>query len=389
MSYPKLGSVLRGSAALVLALFAGLASATERSTLNLPKGVTDLSHEVYDLHMLIFWVCVAIAVVVFGVMIWSIIHHRKSKGAKPADFHDSVAVEIAWTVVPFLILIAMAIPSARTLIKMEDFRKSDLTIKVTGYQWKWHYDYIDDGVAFYSTLDAASNAARQKGSGIDPATVPNYLLEVDRPLVVPVGKKVRLLLTANDVIHSWWVPDLGGKKDAIPGYIQEFWFNANEPGTYRGQCAELCGRDHGFMPVVVIVKTEADYAAWLAEQKGGATAAADTAAADAAREWTREELMARGAEVYATTCVACHGAEGQGNPAMNVPGLKGGAITTGPLDGHVDIVLNGSKKNPMMAPFGAQLSDADIAALVTFERNSFGNAKGDLVQPAAVAAARK
>jgi cytochrome c oxidase subunit 2 len=335
--------------------------------------------------MLIFWVCVAIAVVVFGAMIWSIVHHRKSKGAKPADFHDSVAVEIAWTVVPFLILVAMAIPSARTLLKMEDFRKSDLTIKVTGYQWKWHYDYIDDGVAFYSTLDAASNAARQKGSGIDPATVPNYLLEVDRPLVVPVGKKVRLLLTANDVIHAWWVPALGGKKDAIPGYVQEFWFQVDEdkPGLYRGQCAELCGRDHGFMPIVVQALAPAEYDAWLAARKP-AVAAASTEP----KVFTKDELMAAGEKAYGAYCGACHGANGEGNAAMNVKALKGSPIAKGPLDAHLAMVLKGSTVNPMMASW-KQLSDDELAAIITYERNAWGNATGDVVQPADVAAARK
>lgn len=235
--------------------------------LNMPVGVTDLSKKIYDLHMLIFWVCVAIAVLVFGAMIYSIVKFRKSQGAvADTKLTHSTRVEVIWTVIPVVILVAMAVPAAKTLIDIEDTRNSELTIKVTGYQWKWHYDYIDHGVSFFSTLARSSDAARQLGSGVDPNTVPNYLLEVDNPLVVPEGTKVRLLLTANDVIHAWWVPDFGMKKDAIPGFVNEMWFNvdAGKTGTYRGQCTELCGRDHGFMPVVVEVKTKEDYAAWIA-----------------------------------------------------------------------------------------------------------------------------
>jgi cytochrome c oxidase subunit II len=232
--------------------------------LNMPRGVTAISNEVYELHMLIFGICVAIAVVVFGAMIWSIIYHRKSRGVEPAKFSHSTKVEIVWTVIPIIILVAMAVPAAGTLIRMEDTRGSDMTVKVTGYQWMWHYEYLDEQISFFSRLSDDSNRARQLRSGVDVRGVDNYLLDVDRPLVVPVGAKVRLLLTANDVIHSWWVPDFGGKKDAIPGFINEFWFQAEVPGTYRGQCAELCGRDHGFMPVVVEVLPAEEYTAWLA-----------------------------------------------------------------------------------------------------------------------------
>ncbi|NGP52370.1 cytochrome c oxidase subunit II, partial [Thioalkalivibrio sp. XN8] len=262
-----------------IAAGAGLALAVQASAwadwaLNMPRGVSDISNEVYELHMLIFGVCVVIAVVVFGAMIWSIFHHRKSRGVEPAKFSHSTKVEIVWTVIPIAILVAMAVPAADTLIRMEDTRNSDLSVKVTGYQWKWHYEYLDEGVAFFSNLSEESNRARQLGSGIDVSTVENYLLDVDRPLVVPVGAKVRLLLTSNDVIHSWWVPYFGGKKDAIPGFVNEFWFQADVPGTYRGQCAELCGRDHAFMPVVVEVLPEAEYQAWLADQSPRATPAA-------------------------------------------------------------------------------------------------------------------
>jgi cytochrome c oxidase subunit 2 len=243
------------------------------SDLNLRVGVTELSREIYGLHMLILWICVAIAAAVFGVMIYSIATFRKSKGAVAATFDHNTKAEIVWTVIPVLILVGMAVPAARTLVKIEDTRGSELTVKVTGYQWKWQYEYVDHGVSFFSTLARSSDEARQLDSGIKPQSVENYLLEVDRPLVVPQGRKVRVLITANDVIHAWWVPDFGMKKDAIPGYINEMWFNAEKPGTYRGQCAELCGRDHGFMPVVVKVLPQDEFDAWLEAEKASRQAA--------------------------------------------------------------------------------------------------------------------
>jgi cytochrome c oxidase subunit 2 len=256
-------------------------------TLNLREGVTELSREIYGLHMLILWVCVAIAVAVFSVMIYSIATFRKSKGAVPASFDHNTKAEVIWTVIPVVILVAMAVPAARTLVKIDDTRGSDMTVKVTGYQWKWRYEYVDEGVSFYSTLSQASNEARQLDSGVDVHAVEHYLLDVDNPLVVPVNKKVRVLVTAADVIHNWWVPDFGMKKDAIPGYINELWFRADKVGTYRGQCAELCGRDHGFMPVVVRVVEQAEYDTWLAGQKAArqaaATATPTTAALSAPR----------------------------------------------------------------------------------------------------------
>jgi len=235
--------------------------------LNMPIGVTELSREIHGLHMLIFWICVLIALVVFGMMIYSIVKFRHSQGAIAANFDHSTKAEIVWTIIPIAILVGMAVPAAETLIKIEDTRGSDLSIKVTGYQWKWHYDYLDKNVAFFSTLSDESNRARQLNSGIDPNTVENYLLDVDNPLVVPVGAKVRILLTANDVIHAWWVPAFGMKKDAIPGFVNELWFRAETPGVYRGQCAELCGYDHAFMPVVVDVRPQAEYDAWLKAQQ--------------------------------------------------------------------------------------------------------------------------
>lgn len=376
---------------LVSACLAGFAPvALAEWALNMPRGVTDISAEVYDLHMLILWVCVAIAVVVFGAMIYSIFQHRKSKGYVPATFEGSTKVEIVWTSIPFVILIAVAIPSARALINIEDTRAPDMTIKVTGYQWKWQYEYLDEDINFYSTLASDSNRARQLGSGIDPATVENYLLDVDKPMVVPVGKKVRLLLTSNDVIHAFWVPKLGGKKDAIPGFINEMWFRVNEPGTYRGQCAELCGKDHGFMPIVVVALADSDYTAWVAEQGGGSVAAeapaADGAqqavAAETDRDYSFDELMAAGETGYLTHCSACHMVNGAGIPPM-FPAMAGSAMVKGDLAGHIDIVLNG-KPGTAMAAFGGQLNDLEIASILTYERNAWGNATGDVVQPSQI-----
>jgi cytochrome c oxidase subunit II len=267
-------SKLAARAALLFALTGAAHAESGWSLLNLPRGVTDISRKIYDLHMLIFWVCVVIGIVVFGVMIYSIVTFRHAKGAVPdTTMVHNTKVEIIWTIVPVFILIGMAVPSARTLVEIEDLRNTELTIKVTGFQWGWNYDYLDKGVSIYSRLDRRSDEARQLGSGIDPNSVPHYLLNVDNPLVVPVGTKVRVLITASDVIHSWWVKDFGVKKDAIPGFVNEAWFKVDEdkPGIYRGNCAELCGRDHGFMPIVVDVRSKADFAAWLkakaAEQK--------------------------------------------------------------------------------------------------------------------------
>jgi cytochrome c oxidase subunit 2 len=376
-------AMLVNKAKRALTAIAGLAglmattSAVADYALNLTPGVTPISHEAHTLHMLILKVCVGIGIVVFGAMFISIINHRKSKGVKPAQFHESTAVEIVWTIVPFLILVGMAIPATKALVAMEDTSDADLSIKVTGYQWRWGYDYIDDGVSFISTLSTPKEAIYNQLPKDE-----NYLLEVDNPVVVPVNKKVRLLITSNDVIHAWWVPKLGMKKDAIPGFINEMWFKVEEEGTYRGQCAELCGKDHGFMPIVVVAKNEADYRQWVAEQKGAA--AADQEAAQ--RDWTKAELLARGEKVFTSTCAACHQANGQGIPGT-FPALKGGAIATGPKADHLALVMNG-KTGTAMVGFASQLSDTDLAAVVTYERNSWGNDTGDLVQPSEVRAAR-
>jgi cytochrome c oxidase subunit 2 len=265
---------------------AGIGSAHAGLRYNMPEGVSEISRSVYSLHMAMFWVCVAIGALVFGTMIYSIVRFRKSAGAQPANFHENTAIELIWTAIPFAILVIMTIPAAGLLIKMDDTSQSDMTIKITGYQWKWHYDYLDQDVSFFSALAQDSNAARQLGAQIDLKSVDHYLLNVDHPVVVPVGKKIRFLITSNDVIHSWWVSDLAVKKDAIPGFINEFWTRIDVPGIYRGQCAELCGRDHGFMPIVVEAKTPEDYAAWLDAQhaaKAQQTAMVNGAALAAAR----------------------------------------------------------------------------------------------------------
>ncbi len=355
--------------------------------LNMTRGVTSLSRDVYDLHMLIFWICVVIGVIVFGAMFISILLHRKSKGHEAHQFHHSTTAEIIWTVIPVLILIGTAIPATRVLVNMEQTGDSDLTIKVTGYQWKWQYEYVGTGVKFFSSLDAKSNEARQLNSGIDPRTVENYLLEVDERMLVPVNKKLRILTTAADVIHAWWVPALGWKRDSIPGFINESWATVDEPGIYRGQCAELCGKDHGFMPIVLEAVDEVRFNDWLNAKK------AEMAAAVAASGQTYEkaDLMAMGEQVYAKNCVACHQANGGGIPGVFAT-LIGSPITVGAIDGHLDVVLNG-RAGTTMAPFGQQLSDADIAAVITYERNNWGNAAhiaegSDMLQPADVKAAR-
>lgn len=350
---------------------------------NMPVGVTDLSQEIYDLHMLAFWVCVAIGIVVFGAMIYSMVYHRKSQGAEAASFHESTTAEIIWTIIPIVVLIALAIPAAKILVEVEDSSNADMTIKVTGHQWKWEYDYAEEDIHFFSSIDAKSREASVKGSGIDPRTVDNYLLEVDKAVVIPVGKKVRFLFTSNDVIHAWWVPDLAVKKDAIPGFVNDMWAKVNTAGTYRGQCAELCGKDHGFMPIKVIAMEQADYDKWVVEQKAAAVAAA--AAND--KVWDMAALMEQGKKVYGTSCVSCHMADGAGLPGV-FPPIKASPIAKGDVNAHIDVVVNGKAGTAMQA-FGAQLSDADLAAVITYERNAFDNNAGDMVQPADIKAVRK
>ena len=368
------------SSSLWLILFVFSQNVLANSQYNMRKGVTDISNNVYQLHMTIFLICCVIGVIVFAIMFWALIHHRKSKGAVPAQFHESTKVEILWTAIPFVILIVMAIPATKTLIAMEDASKADLTIKITGSQWKWHYEYMGEDVEFYSMLATPQNEITNLAD-----KNPNYLLEVDKPLVLPINQKVRFLMTSDDVIHSWWVPDFAVKKDANPGFINETWTNINEVGTYRGQCAELCGKDHGFMPVVVEAKTEEDFKSWLAEAKQAKQKAAAESAALLDQVVPKEELMALGEQVYMASCAACHQPTGLGLPGV-FPALKGSPIVVGDIKGHIDILLYG-KPGTAMQSFAKQLSIKQIAAVITYKRNAWGNDTGEVIQPSEIQAA--
>ena len=368
----------------VLSLVAGGAQAAY--ALNLHAPVTEIARQIYDLHMLIVYVCLAIFVVVFSIMFYSLYKHRKSVGHEAAQFHEHHVLEIIWTIIPAVILIAMAIPATRTILAMKDTSAADMTVKVTGHQWKWEYDYIGKDVKFISNLSTTQDQIDGKSEKGE-----NYLLEVDNPMVVPVGKKVRVLLTAEDVIHSWSVPSFGVKQDAIPGFIKETWFKADVPGTYRGVCSELCGKAHGFMPIVVEAVSEEKYAAWIDAKK--AEAAAGAAGAD--KEWTKEDLVANGKTVYEKNCAVCHQASGAGLPPA-FPALTGSKIATGAIfgadgkylkDSHLDRLLNGKG---IMPAWKAQLNDVEIASVIDYERQALGNSASvdPIVQPAQVKAAR-
>jgi cytochrome c oxidase subunit 2 len=372
-------SKLRSMGSGALMALMSMAVWAEDSKYNLQTPQTAVAREIYGLHVLIMWVCVAIFVVVFGFMFYAIWKHRKAAGHKAANFHENTQVEIIWTVIPFAILIAMAIPASKGILDMRDTSNPDITVKVTGYQWKWEYEYPADGIKFLSTLSTPREQIENKQTKGE-----HYLLEVDHPLVVPVGKKVRILIAANDVIHSWSVPAFGIKQDAIPGYIKDAWFRVETPGTYRGQCSELCGKDHGFMPVVVEAKSQEDYAKWLGQQK----AAKATVSLDPNKTYTVDELKAQGEKVYTANCAACHQPTGAGMPPV-FPALTGSPIATGPKAGHIDIVMNGGKKNPAMAAWAKVLNDVDIASVITYERNALGNKTGDAIQPAEIKALRK
>jgi cytochrome c oxidase subunit 2 len=344
--------------------------------LNFPKPVTSIGHRVLELHNIILLICVVIFIIVFGFMFYSIYAHRKSRGYKAAKFHDNVKLEVVWTVIPFVILVTMAIPSTATLLEMDDVSKSEMTVKVTGYQWKWKYDYPDQNVSFFSNLSTPREQIENKATKGE-----HYLLEVDNPMVLPVGKKVRFVVTANDVIHAWWVPAFAVKKDAIPGFVNEVWARVDEPGVYRGQCAELCGKDHGYMPIVVQAVSPEEFDKWVSLQKDKAA----SAEASAGKTWTQDELMEKGKKVYASACAACHGANGEGIGPF--PKMTGSKIATGPIAGHLNIVMKGKPGTAMQA-FAGQMNDADLAAVITFQRNAFGNKTGDVVQPSQVKAAR-
>ena len=346
----------------------------ESSNFNLTRGVTDISNQVYDLHMLIFYICCAIAFGVFGVMFYSIFKHRKSKGAVAANFHESTKVEVIWTVIPIIILVLMAIPATKTLVAMEDTSQSDLTIKITGSQWKWHYAYFGEDVEFFSLMSTTQkqiDGVEEKGA--------HYLLEVDNPLVVPVDTKIRFLMTSDDVIHSWWVPDFAVKKDTIPGFINEAWTKIDQPGVYRGQCAELCGKAHGFMPIVVHAMAQEDYSVWLAGKKEEMATAKAEAAKALDVTLSIEELLTTGEAVYASRCAVCHQANGQGLPGA-FPAIAGSEVaTTGNIDIHISKIVDGVSGTAMQS-FANQLTDKEIAAVVTYQRNAWGNNTGDVVQ---------
>jgi cytochrome c oxidase subunit 2 len=340
-----------------------------------------MAQDIDYLHQVVMWIIVVIFVGVFGFMFYACYAHRKSIGHKAEQFHENTTVEILWTVIPALILIVIAWPVTKVVIAQKDTSAPELTIKVTGYQWKWGYDYLNgegEGISFISTL----STPREQIEGKAPKGE-NYLLEVDNELVVPVGKKVRVLTTAADVVHSWWVPAFGAKQDAIPGFIRDIWFRADREGTFRSQCVELCGKEHGFMPIVVRVVSAGDYSKWVGEQKKAMAASAD----DPNKAWDAKELVARGEKVYAANCVACHQASGQGMPAMKAPALAGSKFVIGPEEGPIDTVLNG-RPNTAMQAFSKQLSDTEIAAVITYTRNSWGNKASD-VQPAEVKARKK
>lgn len=375
-----LAARIAGSTLFLGALLAPADRALAQSRYNLQPPVTEVAGQIYDLHTLMLIICLVIFVGVFGVMFWAVFHHRKSRGAVAANFHENTAVEIAWTVVPVLILLGMAWPATRTVIAMKDTSDPDLTIKATGYQWKWGYDYLQGegaGIRLVSNL----STPREQIEGIAPKGEA-YLLEVDNPLVVPVGKKVRILTTAADVIHSWWVPAFGVKQDAIPGFIRDTWFRADQEGVYQGNCAELCGRDHGFMPIEVHVVFAKAYSAWVRAHQAVSAAGA----ADDTREFALAELVERGAKVYATHCAACHQANGQGLPPA-FPALDGSPVVQGDTATQIAVVLEG-RPGTAMAAFGKLLSDADIAAAITYTRNSWSNHSGQAVQPKDIAAAR-
>ena len=367
----KVGTML--SALMTASVFAETKDNIEQYQLNMTKGVTDISAGVYDMHMLMFLICVVIGAGVFIAMFISMYFHRKSRGVKPANFHENVKVEIAWTVIPFIILVVMAVPAMNLLIDMEDASEPDVSILVTGSQWKWHYKYMDNDVEYYSKLATQADQI----SGKIPKGE-NYLLEVDRPLVIPTGQKVRFLITSDDVIHSWWVPDFGFKQDANPGFINDAWTNVNEPGVYRGQCAELCGKDHGFMPIVVIAKEPAEYDKWISEQEAIQQEAKAEEQRLLSMNMTMAESMELGENVYNANCAACHMPNGEGLPGV-FPALKDSQIAVADQPKHIDILINGVTGSAMQS-YAKQLTMSEIAAVVTYERNAWGNDTGDLVQ---------
>jgi len=356
--------------AVALAMAGNVSAESATRQLNMPQGVTEVSQAAYDIHMIMMWICTVIGVAVFGFMFYVMYAHRKSRGAVAANFHENHVVELIWTIVPALILIVMAIPATSALLKVYDTENADIDIKVTGYQWKWQYEYIGEGVKYMSELRTSQDEIYGRAPKGE-----HYLREVTEPLVIPTGKKVRFLITGNDVIHSWWVPDFGVKRDAVPGLFTAAWAKTDVPGTYVGECTELCGLGHAFMPVVVEVKEEAEYNEWLAGKKAEAAEYASTIG----KEWSFDELMVRGEDVYNRSCAACHQADGNGIPGV-FPALKNSPIALGSKEGHIAVLIDGVAGTSMQS-FADQLSEVDIAAVVHYERNAWGNDVGDVTQP--------
>ena len=357
-------------AVLALVYVGGAHAESAASQLNMPQGVTEVSQAAYDIHMIMMWICTVIGIAVFGFMFYVMYAHRKSRGAVAENFHENVLVELLWTIVPAIILIVMAIPATSALLKVYDTENADIDIKVTGYQWKWQYEYLGEDVKFMSEL----RTPQDEIYGREPKGE-HYLREVTEPLVLPAGKKVRFLITGNDVIHSWWVPDFGVKRDAVPGLFTSAWAKTDKPGTYVGECTELCGSGHAFMPVVVEVKEQAEYDQWLADKKAAAAEYASTIG----KQWTFDELMVKGEEVYNRSCAGCHAVNGEGIPGV-FPALKKRVIALGPVVEHLRVVVDGIPGTAMQS-FADQLSEVDIAAVIHYERNAWGNDVGDITQP--------
>ncbi|MBT8080027.1 MAG: cytochrome c oxidase subunit II [Gammaproteobacteria bacterium] len=365
----------------ILALWVGARDAWGAAAIDMREGVTEMSSRIQALHHLSLWICVGVGIVVFGAMFYTMFAHHRSRHPTPAKFSDNLLVEIIWTLIPVVILVSMAIPATRALIEIEDNSDADLTVLVTGSQWKWHYEYVDFGISYYSNIatpQAQIDNLEPKGE--------HYLLEVDNALVIPADRKVRFLMTADDVIHSWWIPDFAVKQDAIPGYINESWVNVPVPGRYRGQCTELCGMGHGFMPIEVEVRPADEFNAWIEDQRLANELAGEAAVAARAKTWSIDELLPIGQEVYLKHCATCHEPDGSGQ-GIKYPALAGSEIAGGDMNAHLDRVLNGKADTEMQA-WAPQLSDLELAAVITYERNSFGNSTGDIIQPLTVYEAR-
>ncbi len=359
---------------LILLLYSESSLATK---LNMREGVTEMSRRILDLHQMSLWVCIIVGIIVFGIMAYSIFAHSRSRHPVPASFSHSTRAEIIWTIIPVLILVFMAIPATTALVDIEDNSESDLTVLITGSQWKWHYQYLEAGIGYYSRL----STPQEQIYNLEPKGE-HYLLQVDKPLVLPTNKKVRFLMTSNDVIHSWWVPDFAVKQDAVPGYINEAWTRVDEPGLYRGQCAELCGMDHAFMPIVVEVQPEAEFDSWIADQRLAMALASETAVADRNKTWTMAELRPLGEEIFLEHCATCHQPDGMGQTGK-YPALAGGEITNGSIPDHLARVMGGKVDTEMQA-WAPQLTDLELAAVITYERNAWGNNTSDIVQPMTV-----